>query len=131
MIFKKGERLNPANYRSIALVNAPAKVLTQIICNRLINWTTRANLFSPFQSGFIAGRSCLDNIFVLNTITQLKVKQAGGKVYSVMVDFKRAFDSVPHELLWLHLFKIGVSAKILRLLSFFYSNAKVYRRYQW
>lgn len=125
MIYKKGDRLNPANYRSIALVNASAKEFTQVICNRLTQWTIRSNLFSPYQSGFIAGRSCLDNIFVLNTLTQLKVKQVGGKVYSVMVDFKRAFDSVPHDLLWLHLFKMGVSAKILRILSAFYSNAKM------
>lgn len=80
-------------------------------------------LFSPYQSGFIAGRSCVDNTFVLLSLSQFKLNQIKGKLYSVMIDFRRAFDSIPHNFLWIHLHEIGVSAKIIRILSHFYQNA--------
>lgn len=123
MLYKKGDRMNPLNYRSIALINTPAKAFTQMICDRLVNWVNKVGLFSPYQSGFIAGRSCVDNIFVLLCLSQLKLSQIKGKLYSIMIDFRRSFDSIPHNLLWIHLHKIGVSAKIIRILSHFYQNA--------
>lgn len=125
MLYKKGDRMNPQNYRSIALINTQTKQFTQLICNRLVKWVNRVNLFSPYQSGFIAGRSCLDNVFILLSLSQKKLNQVNGKLYSVMIDFKRAFDSIPHNLLWAHLYEIGVSAKIIRIMSYFYQNAKL------
>ena len=41
MIYKKGDNKNPVNYRPIALVNSILKLFTQVIYNRLYEWTER------------------------------------------------------------------------------------------
>ncbi|CAG5084863.1 Similar to jockey\pol: RNA-directed DNA polymerase from mobile element jockey (Drosophila funebris) [Cotesia congregata] len=44
-------------------------------------------------------------------------------MFGLFVDFKRAFDSVPHVLLWNKLFKAGISPKIFRILKILYDQA--------
>lgn len=44
MLYKKGDKADPANYQSIALVNGFVKLSTQIINEKLCNWAIRHNL---------------------------------------------------------------------------------------
>ena len=43
----------------------------------------------------------------------------------MFVDFARAFDSIDHQKLWLKLYKLGVSPKLIRILSDIYSKASM------
>ena len=55
-------------------------------------------LFSPLHHGFIGGRSCTTQLIrVLDNCT--RILEDGGSVDSIYLDFKKAFDSVPHECL--------------------------------
>ena len=65
MIPKAGNLLLPDNYRGIALINSLTKIFTQLIKNRLMDWSEKNNLIPEFQSGFRNKRSCADNIFIL------------------------------------------------------------------
>jgi len=44
MIFKKGDRNNPENYRPIALLNVPLKIFTSLMNNRINNWIEGENI---------------------------------------------------------------------------------------
>ena len=44
-------------------------------------------------------------------------------MYVIFVDYKRAFDSIHHNMLWNKLYKLGLSGKIIRLLKNIYDNA--------
>lgn len=68
MIYKKGEKSDPANYRPIALVNYITKIFTQILATRLNKWIEDSNFLPEWQAGFRKNRSCIDNIFSLNAI---------------------------------------------------------------
>ncbi|XP_028982346.1 uncharacterized protein LOC114841502 [Diachasma alloeum] len=53
-------------------------------------------------------------------------EKSGSTVYSIFIDFRRAFDSVPHSLLWSKLFNLGLSSKILNVLIDLYNKAEAY-----
>lgn len=123
MLFKKGDVSNPENYRPIALINSIVKLFTQIMYNRLSNWVERNGVLPEFQSGFRKGRGCLDNIFTLNSLIQYHLNQPKGKLFALFIDFRRAFPSVNHGLLWSKLHSVGISSKIIKILISLYSKA--------
>ena len=115
MLYKnKGCKLDPENYRPIALMNSLTKVFTGIVNVRLNEWCEKENIL---QSGFRKNRGCVDNIFCLNSIIQIRIQKQKGKLYALFVDFKSAFPSVDHNLLWKKLTSKGVSSKIVKILS--------------
>lgn len=124
-LFKKGDPLQVENYRPIALMNCICKIFTYIINNRLITYAESASILPESQNGFRRGRSCMDNIFVLNSIINNNLRLPKRKVYALFIDFKKAFDSVSHELLWQELFSKGVSSKIIRIIRNLYKNANI------
>ena len=126
MLYKnKGDKMNLDNYRPLALANCLAKIFTQILYARAVEWCNRNNSLPIWQAGFREDYSCLDNIYTLNSIIQLKLRQDKGKLYALFIDFKSAFNTVNHDLLWQKLKDIGFSSKFIRILSSLYSKAKI------
>lgn len=123
MIHKKGNKDDPSNYRGIALVNSFTKLFTSILCRRLNHWAEAVGILPEPQTGFRIKRSCQDNIFSATTVTQLQLRLGGRSLYGLFVDFRRAFDSVPHALLYDKLHKIGISSKFIRILKSLYDIA--------
>ena len=125
MLHKKGDSNSPENYRPIALINTIAKVFTSILNYRLKKFVKFRNVLPEAQSGFREGRSCLDNIFILSSLIQLKLRQKNRKLFALFVDFKEAFPSVQHQLLWYKLKKLGLSSKFINVLKDLYDKAEV------
>lgn len=128
LIHEKGPKENPSNYRGIALLNNLLKILTSIIQRRINHWMEDTKIVPEEQAGFRSGRSCLDQIFTITTALQSKIRLEGNAVYCIFIDFRRAFDSVPHNLLWNKLFKLGVSGKTIRTIRAIYEEAKIQLR---
>ena len=122
LIYKKGNRLDPINYRGIALMNCITKIFTTLIATRLKVWSEANQILPECQAGFRPGRSCEDIIFSLQAKIALATSKAR-KLYVAMVDFRRAFDSVDHTILWQSLYEAGVSAQIIKVLQSLYSRA--------
>lgn len=125
MIYKKGSKEDPQNYRPIALVCCIAKLFTEILKERLEKWFEDMSFLAEEQAGFRKGRGCRDNIFVLESIIKAKLSKKGGKLFAFFIDFVSSFPSVNHELLWNKLEKIGVSKKFVNTSKSFYNKAKV------
>lgn len=125
MLHKKGDREDPSNYRGIALVSCTAKLFTHILRNRIEGWEEVAKVLPESQAGFRKSRGCVDNIFALQSAIHLQLRLGNRRVFALFVDFKRAFDSVDHTLLWNKLFAYGLSAKILRILKNLYDAASL------
>lgn len=92
--------------------------------NRLKDWAEENAILHENQSGFRKNRSPIDNIFSLTAIAHVHLRLTKGSLFAIFVDFRRAFDSVIHSLLWETLYKNGVSTKIIRLIRNLYGNAK-------
>jgi hypothetical protein len=124
MIYKKGNREDPENYRSISLLNNIFKLLTQIIAARIYEWCESVGILNEGQMGFRKGRGCLDGIFSLASIAALKVDSNWKKMYAIFVDFKKAFSSVSQSKLWDKLFRIGVSGRLIKTLQALYQETR-------
>ncbi len=59
-------------------------------------WQQRNSLFAKEQYGFLEGRSCITN--PLETLDEwTRISDTKGKLDCIYLDFKKAFDSVPHK----------------------------------
>lgn len=123
MLHKKGDVRNPENFRSIALLNSTFKLLTSMMAKRILSWCEDNKIFCESQTGFRPGRGCVDNIFTLSSIINIRLMK-GEKLYTAVIDFKSAFFEVEHDLMWEKLFAMGITAKFIRTLKNLYSQAR-------
>ena len=96
-IHKKGSYDDCDNYRGIALLSVPGKVLCKVIQNRLkkvAESTLREN-----QCGFRGNRGCIDQLFTLRLLME-KAREFHSPLYLCFIDLKKAYDSVNREALW-------------------------------
>lgn len=68
LIFKKGCRKNPSNYRGIVISNAIYKLWAQIICSRLSAEVEELRILPDTQAAYRKARGTLDNIYIMNTL---------------------------------------------------------------
>ncbi|BHF60791.1 hypothetical protein SprV_0100375800 [Sparganum proliferum] len=94
-LFKGGSRASASNYRPVSLTSICCKIM-EIIKKALMQFLEQHHLLSDAQHGFRSGRSCLTNLlFTLKRWT--KARDEGNVVHAIYIDFKKAFDSVPHQ----------------------------------
>ena len=67
-IHKKGDKLNPGNYRAISLLSIPGKVFSRILLNRIKLKTEEATGESQFS--FRPGRGTADAIFIVRQVIE-------------------------------------------------------------
>lgn len=90
--------MNCTNYRGISLLNASYKVLLNVILNKLKPYIKK--VIGDYQAGFMAGKSTLDQVHVINQIIE-KNHEFDKYIYLLFVDFKAAYDSVNRERIWM------------------------------
>ncbi|CAI2737566.1 unnamed protein product [Dicrocoelium dendriticum] len=117
-IYKGGNRQDPTNYRPICLTSVVCKVMERILKRALNLHFQNLKIISAAQHGFCPSRSCVTNLLVARE-KWAKSMDAGKRLDVVFVDFSKAFDKVPHEILLSKLRSIGVSGKILSWLTDF------------
>ena len=105
-IFKTGNKNCVSNYRSISLLCIVSKILEHII-----NDEVASSIFdhiSTCQFGFIKGRSTLQKLLIF-----LKhIYEHGTQTDVIYLDFSKVFDHVPHNILLLKLWKIGITGNL-------------------
>ena len=96
-LHKKGSRTICDNYRGIALLNIPRKVLAKAI----LNWIKpRAEeLLRESPCGFHCGRDCADKLFTLQMLMD-KAREYHHLLYAFFIELRKAYDSVNCESLW-------------------------------
>ena len=121
-LFKKGSKKLPNNYRPVSLTSQVVKIFERAILEQLLQFSRDYNIFTCHQHGFQAGCSCLTNLLeCLNDWTQdFGHPQTGIDI--IYTDFKKAFDSVPHQRLVHKLSKYGIQGKLNGWLHAFLAN---------
>ncbi len=73
------------------------------------------------QAGFRKGRGCMDQIFALRNIIEQCLEWIV-PLYINFVDFRKAFDSVHRNTLWMILHSYGIPSKIISIIKTFYEH---------
>jgi len=112
VIFKKGARKDPGNYRPVSLTCQLGKVMEKIIKEELVHYLETNKLVFESQHGFRNKKSCLTNLLEFTKYVSDWVDE-GKPVDVVYLDFQKAFDKVPHERLMVKLESLGIRGKVL------------------
>ena len=123
-IHKKGAKDDPSNYRGISLMSCMAKLFLTIINNRLINYAMEREILSPNQLGFVQLNRTSDPHIILNNLVQKYCHKKKKKLFGCFVDFSKAFDSVPRDILMDKLRKHGIDGKVFEIIRTLYTQDK-------
>ena len=95
-VFKKGSRCDPANYRPVSLTSVPCKLLEHILCTHIRDHLDRLGVVTDVQHGFRSGHSC-ESQLLLTTHDLFRCQDRREQVDVAVLDFSKAFDTVPHD----------------------------------
>ncbi len=73
----------------------------------------------PMQRGFVPGRSTTDAVFVLRRV-QEEYLEKNKEFWYAFVDLKKAYDSVPRDVLWWALRRQGVPESLVSVVKAMY-----------
>lgn len=116
-IFKKGEKLQPGNYRGISILNALGKLYDSVLSSRLQLWYTPLEE----QSGATKGRGCSEPILIIRLLIDI-ARKTRRKLFICFIDFEKAYDKVNRYELMKRLDSRGCGTKFLNALKSSYAN---------
>ena len=122
---KKGDLSKCDNWRGIALLEVVGKLMARVLQDRLQQLSEEE--LPETQCGFRKGRGCTDMMFTLRQLMEKSVEHRT-KQFTIFVDLRKAYDSVPRTALWRALLKLGVPEEMMKLIRSFHDNmtARVY-----
>lgn len=123
ILYKKGSRVDIANYRPLSLSDNLNKVMMKILKNRIYNQLDSHQ--SPDQAGFRRGHSTIDHIHTINQIIE-KAGEYDLELHLLFVDFHKAFDTVDHDSLWEALYEQGCQVEVVEMLENLYRGAEAF-----
>ena len=131
-VFKSGSADDPANYRGIAVGNVLGKAFMTVLTQRISDWSVDCKVRHPAQAGFMRGMSVSHQHFIMRHITTRyctpppkgtsRGRRASQPLFVCQIDFSKAFDKVPHAVLWERLQERGVHGVMLDTLQKCYQN---------
>ena len=113
----KGNALECSSYRGIKLLEHILKVLERVIEARL----RKTVKIDEMQFGFCPGKGTTDAIFIVRQV-QEKFLGKQKELWMAFVDLEKAFDRVPHEVLWWALRHVGVEEWMLNVIKSMYDG---------
>ena len=120
MLLKYGDLTDVGNKRGIG-VGQPAlrKIYRKILNGRLMATLERHCSLSQKQHGFMRG--CDSPLFTLSE-TLANRKDQRTETFCLFLDYKKAFDTVDHTLLWKKLWDAGVRGRLFRVIRELYND---------
>ena len=111
-IFKKGDKLDPNNYRGISIMSALGKLYDLVLYNRFILW------YKPKfeQAGAQKNRGCEEQILILRLLIDI-ARKCKRTLYITFIDYVKAYDKVNRYKLLQILDSKGCGSKFLTAIS--------------
>ena len=123
-IFKKGKKNEAGNYRPVSLTSVVCKIMESIIKESLVKYAEANKLIADCQHGFMRGRSCLTNLLESFEMWTRAVDEGYG-LDIIYLDYKKAFDTVPHRRLLYKLKTYGITDKYIDWIKGFLASRKM------
>ena len=124
-IFKAGDSSALTNYRPISVLTFFTKVFEKIVYNKLFNFISDNNILYDHQYGFRKGRSTQQAIITLvDRIT--KSQDIGDIVITLLIDLKKAFDTIDHRILLRKLYSYGIRGTMFKWIESYLTGRSQY-----
>ena len=123
MIRKEGkdDYMSPGAYRPICLSSYIGKILERIIEHRMMQFCLINNIIDEEQEGFLPNKNT--GRYLYRMVSALKESQRKNLTSLVLlIDFEKAYDSVPIECLLVKVYRLGIRGRLFRLLHSFLST---------
>ena len=121
-VFKKGDSEDCANYRTITVGPVLGKLYAMAVERRLAPWAEKRGLRARGQAGFRHDHRVADHVFTLRAL--IDRAHAGKHAFAAFVDFSKAFDTIPRDLLWRRMEEIGIHGELLGALRAMYRDVR-------
>ena len=99
------------------------KLYSYILNKRFNQWIEDNKMLNESQAGFRQGYSTSDHVSTLLALVQKQLLNHG-KLYVRFIDFKKAFDLIDRNTLWLILKKNGIRGKMHEVVKSMYEVVK-------
>ena len=100
------------NYRPVSLTCITCKLFEHIICKHILAHLEDHKILTDLQHGFRSGSSCETQLVTtFQDLAQIHNKK-GSQIDIAVLDFSKAFDTVPHDGLLSKLKHCGIDEKI-------------------
>ena len=120
-LFKTGDHTDKDNYRPISVIPTIARIFERIIYEQLYTYLIENELINPQQSGF---RSLHSTVTALLDLTNKWCYNIDRKMVNgvILLDLKKAFDTVNHSILLKKLEYFGFDCSSIAFFSSYLSN---------
>ena len=120
-VFKKGSRSEAENYRPVSLTCVSSKLLEHIMCSHIRSHLDDHGILTPLNHGFRGGHSG-ESQLLLTTHDIYQKLDCKHQVDVAILDFSKAFDTVPHQRLLQKLEIYGVDGILNTWIRNFLTN---------
>ena len=114
---------NPSNYRPISILSAFSKIFEKAIYKRIYDFLKSFNFFTNSQFGFRSGHNTEHAIIALIQYIH-ECLDRGEIPATIYLDFKKAFDTISHCILFRKLDNCGVRGPALDLVKSYLDKRK-------
>ena len=105
-IFKSGDPRVLSNYRGVSVITVLSKWYARVLDLRVSPWAESSGRRVRTQAGFRKGYSTYDKLLILQSVLNKyahRKQEVFHRVYVGFIDFRKAYDPVIWERLWLRL----------------------------
>ncbi|XP_023234492.1 uncharacterized protein LOC111634044 [Centruroides sculpturatus] len=122
MIYKKGKREEPSNYRPIALLSNLRKIFTSILADKFNIWSATNNYRNTTQYAFVDRGGTQTALFVLMASIQIQLIKKRHKVFALFLDLEKAYDSISINDLQKKLKKHKADEHLIKMISLLFGR---------
>ena len=120
----KDTYLSASSYQPLTISTYFGKILERVLEKRLLLFCREHNIIDEAQEGFLPQKNTTRYLYrMLATLSEAKRRRLQAIV--LLIDFEKAFDSVPISCMLSKLHKHGVDGKFLKLISSFLSQGTI------
>ena len=119
MTLKDGQKIERGNYRPLSMLSIPSKLLEGIVCSAIDDH--RVYIPNIKQWGYKKGLST--ELLLVYLTEKWKMEMDRGKfVGIILIDFRKAFDTVDHSIMQLKLQGVGLANDVAEWINDYLSN---------
>ncbi|CAM4697877.1 unnamed protein product, partial [Caretta caretta] len=123
LVYKKGERDDPSNWRPISLCSTISKLYASCLASRITERSVSGGAISSTQKGFMSCEGCYEHHVVLQTTIEM-AERARRQCTVAWLDLANAFGSMPHHHIFATLQEFGMPENFLHVIREVYKGCR-------